>query len=141
MKYDIEMVNMINKTDEERYEKMMRELIERQYHLRARHKIYFTLIFILAAVMFGSISLVFKALYKSKDIDIPFKAELCLYFLPIAGAALSAFLTSKIKIKENNGKYLKENGMKMAEVGIFHNIMLLKEGISKGYVELESYNI
>ena len=40
---------------------------------------------------------------------------------------------------QENRKYMRENGSKMAEVGIFHNIKLLYEGMSRGYVELDSY--
>ena len=139
MKYDIELINRISRSDDEKYEKMMRELIESQYRLRARHKIYFVLIFISAAILFGGISLFFKLMYKNKGMDIPIEAESCLYILPALGAALSAFLTVNIRRKENNRKYMRENGSKMAEVGIFHNIKLLYEGMSRGYVELDSY--
>ena len=139
MKYDIELINRISRSDDEKYEKMMRELIESQYRLRARHKIYFVLIFIVAMILFGGISLFFKLMYKNKGMDIPIEAESCLYILPVLGAALSAFLTVNIRRKENNRKYMRENGSKMAEVGIIHNIKLLYEGMSKGYVELNSY--
>lgn len=139
MKYDIELINRISRSDDEKYEKMMRELIESQYRLQARHKIYFVLVFVAAVILFGGISLFFKLMYKYKGMDIPIEAESCLYTLPVLGAALSAFLTVNIRRKENNRKYMRENGSKMAEVGIFHNIKLLYEGMSRGYVELDSY--
>lgn len=139
MKYDIELINMISRADEDKYEKMMRELIECQYRLQIQHKIYFVLVFVAAVILFGGISLFFKLMYKNKGMDIPIEAESCLYTLPVLGAALSAFLTVNIRRKENNRKYMRENGSKMAEVGIFHNIKLLQEGLRKGCVKLESY--
>ena len=139
MIYDIELINMISRADEDKYEKMMRELIECQYRLKTRHKIYFVLIFFVSMILFGGISLFFMFMYENKGMDIPIEVNMYLYILPILGAVLSAFLTVNIRMKDNNRKYMRENGLKMAEVGVFHNIKLLQEGMSKRYVELESY--